>query len=216
MRLRNITGSREVIADSPYVVPEDTLEACPGTWHEIFGNDHPIHIEIGMGKGRFLHTLAKSNPQINYVGIEKYSSVLLRAIQKMEEDELPNLKFIRMDAEDIDKVFGKGEVDRIYLNFSDPWPKSRHEKRRLTYRHFLQQYQAIMAPNGILQFKTDNQGLFEFSLVSMNNYGMVFDLVALDLHHDPRVTDNIETEYEHKFSSQGGRIYELVARFPQA
>ena len=99
MRLRNITGSREVIAESPYVVPEDTLEACPGTWHEIFGNDHPIHIEIGMGKGRFLNTLAKQNPQINYVGIEKYSSVLLRAIQKMEEDELPNLKFIRMDAE---------------------------------------------------------------------------------------------------------------------
>ena len=126
MRLRNITGSREVIAKSPYVVPEDTLEACPGTWHEIFGNDHPIHIEIGMGKGRFLNTLAKQNPQINYVGIEKYSSVLLRAIQKMEEDELPNLKFIRMDAEDIDKVFGKGEVDRIYLNFSDPWPKDRH------------------------------------------------------------------------------------------
>ena len=107
MRLRNITGSREVIAESPYVVPEDTLESCPGTWHEIFGDDHPIHIEIGMGKGRFLHTLAKSNPQINYVGIEKYSSVLLRAIQKMEEDELPNLKFIRMDAEDIDKVFGR-------------------------------------------------------------------------------------------------------------
>ena len=128
MRLRNITGSREVIAGSPYVVPEDTLESCPGTWHEIFGNDHPIHIEIGMGKGRFLHTLAKSNPQINYVGIEKYSSVLLRAIQKMEEDELPNLKFIRMDAEDIDKVFGKGEVDRIYLNFSDPWPKARHAR----------------------------------------------------------------------------------------
>ena len=133
MRLRNITGSREVIAESPYVVPEDTLESCPGTWHEIFGNDHPIHIEIGMGKGRFLHTLAKSNPQINYVGIEKYSSVLLRAIQKMEEDELPNLKFIRMDAEDIDKVFGKGEVDRIYLNFSDPWPKDRHAKPCMAY-----------------------------------------------------------------------------------
>ena len=140
MRLRNITGSREVIAESPYVVPEDTLESCPGTWHEIFGNDHPIHIEIGMGKGRFLHTLAKSNPQINYVGIEKYSSVLLRAIQKMEEDELPNLKFIRMDAEDIDKVFGKGEVDRIYLNFSDPWPKDRHAKRRLPSRQFLARY----------------------------------------------------------------------------
>ena len=162
MRLRNITGSREVIAESPYVVPEDTLESCPGTWHEIFGNDHPIHIEIGMGKGRFLHTLAKSNPQINYVGIEKYSSVLLRAIQKMEEDELPNLKFIRMDAEDIDKVFGKEEVDRIYLNFSDPWPKDRHAKRRLPSRQFLARYDVILKKEGTLEFKTDNRPLFDF------------------------------------------------------
>ena len=148
MRLRDVAGSREVIAESPYVVPEDTLEDCPGTWHEIFGNDHPIHIEIGMGKGRFLHTLAKLNPQINYVGIEKYSSVLLRAIQKMEEDELPNLKFIRMDAEDIDKVFGKSEVDRIYLNFSDPWPKDRHAKRRLPSRQFLARYDVILKKEG--------------------------------------------------------------------
>ena len=162
MRLRNITGSREVIAESPYVVPEDTLESCPGTWHEIFGNDHPIHIEIGMGKGRFLHTLAKSNPQINYVGIEKYSSVLLRAIQKMEEDELPNLKFIRMDAEDIDKVFGKGEVDRIYLNFSDPWPKARHARRRLTSNEFFKLYDQVLTADGTVEFKTDNRPLFDF------------------------------------------------------
>ena len=116
MRLRNITGSREVIAESPYVVPEDTLEACPGTWHEIFGNDHPIHIEIGMGKGRFLNTLAKQNPQINYVGIEKYSSVLVRALEKMEEEPLPNIHFLRMDAEYITQYFDKGEVAEIYLN----------------------------------------------------------------------------------------------------
>jgi len=171
MRLRNITGSREVIAESPYVVPEDTLESCPGTWHEIFGNDHPIHIEIGMGKGRFLHTLAKSNPQINYVGIEKYSSVLLRAIQKMEEDELPNLKFIRMDAEDIDKVFGKGEVDRIYLNFSDPWPKDRHAKRRLPSRQFLARYDVILKKEGTLEFKTDNRPLFDFAVEELEPAG---------------------------------------------
>ena len=171
MRLRNITGSREVIAESPYVVPEDTLEACPGTWHEIFGNDHPIHIEIGMGKGRFLNTLAKQNPQINYVGIEKYSSVLLRAIQKMEEDELPNLKFIRMDAEDIDKVFGKGEVDRIYLNFSDPWPKDRHAKRRLPSRQFLARYDVILKKEGTLEFKTDNRPLFDFAIEELEPAG---------------------------------------------
>ena len=212
MRLRNITGSREVIAESPYVVPEDTLESCPGTWHEIFGNDHPIHIEIGMGKGRFLHTLAKSNPQINYVGIEKYSSVLLRAIQKMEEDELPNLKFIRMDAEDIDKVFGKGEVDRIYLNFSDPWPKDRHAKRRLTSRQFFARYDQILKKEGHLEFKTDNQDLFTFSLEEVPEAGWKLDASTRDLHHDPVLSEgNVMTEYEEKFSFKGNPICKLIA-----
>ena len=215
MRLRNITGSREVIAESPYVVPEDTLESCPGTWHEIFGNDHPIHIEIGMGKGRFLHTLAKSNPQINYVGIEKYSSVLLRAIQKMEEDELPNLKFIRMDAEDIDKVFGKGEVDRIYLNFSDPWPKDRHAKRRLTSHEFLARYEKILKKDGTLEFKTDNKDLFDFSLEEMKNAeGWELTAFTYDLHHDVVLSEgNVMTEYEEKFSSIGNPICKMEARF---
>ena len=211
MRLRNITGSREVIAESPYVVPEDTLESCPGTWHEIFGNDHPIHIEIGMGKGRFLHTLAKSNPQINYVGIEKYSSVLLRAIQKMEEDELPNLKFIRMDAEDIDKVFGKGEVDRIYLNFSDPWPKDRHAKRRLTSTHFFEHYDHILAPDGRVMFKTDNRPLFDFSLEQVPEAGWTLENYTYDLHHSEYNEGNIMTEYEAKFSALGTPINRLVA-----
>ena len=215
MRLRNITGSREVIAESPYVVPEDTLEACPGTWHEIFGNDHPIHIEIGMGKGRFLNTLAKQNPQINYVGIEKYSSVLLRAIQKMEEDELPNLKFICMDAEDIDKVFGKGEVDRIYLNFSDPWPKDRHAKRRLTSHEFLARYEKILKKDGTLEFKTDNKDLFDFSLEEMKNAeGWELTAFTYDLHHDVVLSEgNVMTEYEEKFSSIGNPICKMEARF---
>ena len=216
MRLRNITGSREVIAESPYVVPEDTLEACPGTWHEIFGNDHPIHIEIGMGKGRFLHTLAKQNPQINYVGIEKYSSVLLRAIQKMEEDELPNLKFIRMDAEDIDKVFGKGEVDRIYLNFSDPWPKDRHAKRRLTSPEFMAVYDSVLAPEGTVEFKTDNRGLFDYSLESIPAAGWTVKAHTFDLHHSDMAEGNVMTEYEIKFSAKGQPICKLVAcRTPQ-
>ena len=144
MRLRNITGSRDVIAASDYVVQEELQPRCPGTWKEIFGNDNPIHIEIGMGKGKFIHTMAKEHPEINYVGIEKYSSVLLRAIQKMEQEELPNLKFLRMDAENINQVFGAGEVDRIYLNFSDPWPKDRHAKRRLPSREFLARYDVIL------------------------------------------------------------------------
>ena len=214
MRLRNITGSREVIAESPYVVPEDTLESCPGTWHEIFGNDHPIHIEIGMGKGRFLHTLAKSNPQINYVGIEKYSSVLLRAIQKMEEDELPNLKFIRMDAEDIDKVFGKGEVDRIYLNFSDPWPKARHARRRLTSPDFFARYDKVLVQDGQVEFKTDNRDLFDFSVESLGEsetWGI--SECTYDLHHDEIMNvGNIMTEYEEKFSSMDHPICKLIAK----
>ena len=214
MRLRNITGSREVIAESPYVVPEDTLEDCPGTWHEIFGNDHPIHIEIGMGKGRFLHTLAKLNPQINYVGIEKYSSVLLRAIQKMEEDELPNLKFIRMDAEDIDKVFGKGEVDRIYLNFSDPWPKARHARRRLTSPDFFARYDKVLVQDGQVEFKTDNRDLFDFSVESLGEsetWGI--SECTYDLHHDEIMNvGNIMTEYEEKFSSMDHPICKLIAK----
>ncbi len=162
-------------------------------------NDHPIHIEIGMGKGRFLHTLAKQNPQINYVGIEKYSSVLLRAIQKMEEDELPNLKFIRMDAEDIDKVFGKGEVDRIYLNFSDPWPKDRHAKRRLPSRQFLARYDVILKKEGTLEFKTDNRPLFDFAVEELEPAGWQAQVITYDLHNDAALMEgNVMTEYEEK------------------
>lgn len=134
MRLRNVQGARDVIAQSPFVIHNP--EEVKGKWKEVFGNEHPIRIEIGMGKGKFLHEMARQNPQINYIGIEKYSSVLIRALQKMEEDTLSNLLFIRMDAEDIEEVFAKEEVDRIYLNFSDPWPKDRHAKRRLPSREF--------------------------------------------------------------------------------
>lgn len=157
MRLRNITGSREMIAASRYVVHEE--QNCRGKWQELFGNEHPIHIEIGMGKGKFIHTMARLHPEINYIGIEKYSSVLLRAIQKMEAEELPNLRFIRMEAEEILKVFAPGEVQRIYLNFSDPWPKDRHAKRRLPSREFLARYDRILKRNGRLEFKTDRKSV---------------------------------------------------------
>jgi tRNA (guanine-N7-)-methyltransferase len=211
MRLRNITGSREVIADSPYVVPEERQPECPGTWREIFGNDHPVHIEIGMGKGRFIHTMAKEHPDINYVGIEKYSSVLLRAIQKMEQEELPNLKFLRMDAEDILKVFGPGEVDRIYLNFSDPWPKDRHARRRLPSREFLARYDVILKKEGRLEFKTDNRDLFDFAVEELEPAGWKAEVITFNLHSDERLMEgNVMTEYEEKFSAMGNPICKFI------
>ncbi|MCM1568856.1 MAG: tRNA (guanosine(46)-N7)-methyltransferase TrmB [Roseburia sp.] len=211
MRLRNISCSREVIAGSAYVVQEAILEQCPGTWHEIFGNQNPIQIEIGMGKGKFIHTMAKEHPAINYVGIEKYSSVLLRAIQKMEQDQLPNLKFIRMDAEDITGVFAKGEVDRIYLNFSDPWPKDRHAKRRLPSREFLARYDVILKRDGKLEFKTDNRALFDFAVEELKFAGWRAEAVTYDLHDDESLMQgNVMTEYEEKFSAMGNPICKYI------
>ena len=209
MRLRNITGSRETIGESPYVVHEP--ENRKGNWKEVFGNNNPVQIEIGMGKGKFLHAMAKLHPEINYVGIEKYSSVLLRAVQKMEEEELPNLKFIRMDAEDIVNVFGKAEVDKIYLNFSDPWPKDRHAKRRLPSRQFLGRYNEILKPDGRLEFKTDNRDLFDFAVEELPEAGWKAEVITYDLHHDVTlVAGNVMTEYEEKFSSMGNPICKYI------
>ena len=212
MRLRNIPGSREAIAESQYVIHEEETRA--GSWHEIFENDHPIYIEIGMGKGQFLMELARRNPDINYVGIEKYSSVLIRALEKMEEEEtpLPNICFIRMDAEDIVKVFAKNEVDRIYLNFSDPWPKDRHANRRLTSRQFLERYEKILTADGRVEFKTDNRGLFDFSLGEIEPAGWKLELSTYDLHADAKLMQgNVMTEYEEKFSAKGNPIHKLIA-----
>ncbi|MGN0279267.1 MAG: tRNA (guanosine(46)-N7)-methyltransferase TrmB [Lachnospiraceae bacterium] len=209
MRLRNVTGSREVIAESSYVIHEPQNQK--GKWHEIFGNDHPIRIEIGMGKGRFIMDLARMNPDINYVGIEKYSSVLIRGIQKMEADPLPNLYFIRMDAEEIASVFDRGEVDRIYLNFSDPWPKDRHAKRRLPSREFLQRYNEILVPDGVIEFKTDNHDLFQFALEELEPAGWHLDQMTEDLHHNTEMMQgNVMTEYEERFSSLGNPIYKYI------
>lgn len=209
MRLRNVTGSREMIAKSDYVIHEP--EQQKGKWHEIFGNDRPIRIEIGMGKGRFIMDLARMNPDINYIGIEKYSSVLIRGIQKMEADPLPNLYFIRMDAEEITSVFDKGEVERIYLNFSDPWPKDRHAKRRLPSREFLHRYDEILIPDGIIEFKTDNHDLFQFALEELEPAGWHLDQMTEDLHHDTEMMrGNVMTEYEERFSSIGNPIYKYV------
>lgn len=209
MRLRNITGSREMIAASDYVIHEP--KGHKGNWKEVFGNNNPVRVEIGMGKGRFIMELARMNPDINYVGIEKYSSVLLRGIQKMETDPLPNLFFIRMDAEEIIEVFGHEEVDRIYLNFSDPWPKDRHAKRRLPSREFLHRYDEILKKDGTIEFKTDNHDLFRFALKELEPAGWRLDQVTEDLHHDEKMMqNNVMTEYEERFSSMGNPIYKYV------
>ena len=211
MRLRNISGSRDVIAESPLVVHEP--EITKGKWKDVFGNTHDLHIEIGMGKGKFLHTLAGKNPEINYIGIEKYSSVLLRALQKMETEPLPNLLFIRMDAEEITEVFDREEVSRIYLNFSDPWPKDRHDKRRLPSREYLERYDQILKKDGVIEFKTDNKDLFEFALEELPFAGWKIVRKTFDLHHDAEMMEgNVMTEYEEKFSSKGNPICKYIIK----
>ena len=210
MRLRNVPGSREAIAESNLAINEP--QVLKGKWNEEFGNNNPIRIEIGMGKGRFITQLALENPDINYVGIEKYSSVLIRAIEKCQDIEVPNLRFIRMEAEYICDVFNKEEVDRIYLNFSDPWPKARHAKRRLTSKQFFERYDKILAFDGVVEFKTDNRELFDFSLEQVELAGWVLLAKTYDLHNDPTLSrGNVMTEYEEKFSGQGHPIHKLIA-----
>ena len=217
MRLRNIPGSREVIADSPYVIHNE--EEKKGKWKEIFGNDNPIHIEIGMGKGTFIIESAKRNPEINYIGIEKYSSVLLRALEKIESMEEEgtrpkNLVFIRMDAEYIENVFDKDEVDNIFLNFSDPWPKDRNAKRRLTSDRFLKRYTNIMKKTGRVTFKTDNIDLFDFSVETAKECNWNIIIETRDLHNSEYNEGNIMTEYEKKFSGLGHKINMMIITMP--
>lgn len=211
MRLRNIPGSREAIGNSEYVISEE--EAYAGAWHGFFGNEKEIHMEIGMGKGRFLMELAERHPEINYVGIEKYSSVLLRAVQKMKERELSNVKFIRMDAEHLLRYFVKEEIGRIYLNFSDPWPKERHAKRRLVSREFLDRYRVLLKAEGHLEFKTDNRDLFDFGVEQTEIARWEILEITYDLHHDEKMNlGNIMTEYEARFSAKGNPICKYIIK----
>ena len=213
MRLRNIPGADDVILSHPIATKNG--KERKGKWKEIFGNDNPIYIEIGMGKGQFLLTLAKQNPEINYVGIERYSSVLLRALEKFDTEEyceLKNIRFICMNAFELPEVFEYGEVEKIYLNFSDPWPKSRHSDRRLTSPKFFGQYDQVLAKEGVVEFKTDNRGLFEFSLEAVEEAGWKLLAHTFDLHHDESMNvGNVMTEYEEKFSSMGNPIHKLIA-----
>ncbi len=209
MRLRNIKGSKEFIEASPFVIQEPRI--WKGKWTKLFHNEHPVHIEIGMGKGRFIHELAAANPHINYIGIEMYSSVLYRALEKREETDLNNLFFLCLDARSLTEIFDAGEVDRIYLNFSDPWPKDRHAKRRLTSSRFLALYDVILADSGLIQFKTDNRDLFDFSVETVqSSQHWKIDEITYDLHHSEFLEGNIMTEYEQRFVSEGKPICRFV------
>ena len=181
MRLRHIQGAEETIASSPFVIQEPKQHR--GTWNQVFGNSRPLEIEVGMGKGRFIMEKASANPDINYIGIERYSSVLLRGLQKRSEMDLENIYFMCIDAKDMTEIFAPGEVDRIYLNFSDPWPKDRHAKRRLTSPVFMSVYDKILAPRGVVEFKTDNRGLFEYSMESIPSAGWEITEHTFDLHN---------------------------------
>ncbi|MEG0021956.1 MAG: tRNA (guanosine(46)-N7)-methyltransferase TrmB [Bacilli bacterium] len=203
MRLRNVTGAKEVIEKSKYVILDPVKNCCK--WQSIFGNNNPIHIEIGMGKGDFIREHAKRDTNINFIGIEKFDNVIVRAVQKLEDTNYENLKLIRMDALEINEVF-KNEVDCIYLNFSDPWPKNRHEKKRLTSNNFLDKYDSVFKKTKKIIMKTDNRKLFEFSVTSFVEKGYKIDNLSLDLYGDD-IKDNIPTEYETKFNLKGQVIY---------
>lgn len=203
MRLKCVKGAKEIVESSPYLILEP--EKYKGEFNKIFNNNNPIYIEIGMGKGKFIIENAIKNPNINFIGIEKYDSVIVRAVQKLQDLDIPNLKLIRMDAEKIEDVFSK-DIDLIYLNFSDPWPKTRHERRRLSSHEFLRRYDSIFKGKKHIIQKTDNRKLFEFSIISYTNYGYNIENISLDLHNDD-IKDNITTEYEDKFVSLGQPIY---------
>lgn len=207
MRLRNVKGSIEAVINHDLTV--DNPKTYKGKWHTFFGNNHDIHIEVGMGKGQFIIEMAKKNPHINYIGIEKYSGVLYKALKKIEEAQLENLITLRIDALWLEDVFEVGEVSNLYLNFSDPWPKERHEKRRLTYKSFLEIYHRLLPETGEIHFKTDNQGLFEYSLESIKGFGFNLKFVSRDLHSQD--VENVMTEYEEKFSGMGHPINKLIA-----
>lgn len=213
MRARYKPWAAELIEGHPeIIIPEP--EKLKGKWNEEFGNQSPLHIEAGTGKGRFIIGLALANPDVNYIGIELFDSVIVTALQTVLEEEngIPNLRLLRADAKNMESIFEKNEVDRMYLNFSDPWPKTRHAKRRLTHESFLKLYETVLPKNGEIHFKTDNRGLFEFSLTSISDYGMRLIDVSLDLHaNEPQW--NIMTEYEEKFKKKGQPIYRMEAQY---
>lgn len=211
MRLRNKKNANNIVNHSDYIIKNPKEHR--GAWKQVFGNDNEIHIEIGMGKGNFVIKMALEHPNINYIGIEMYDSVMVTAVNNLQgrEEKIDNLRLIRMDATEIEEVFAK-EVDRIYLNFSDPWPKARHAKRRLTSEEFLKRYDTIFKKDKVIFQKTDNNALFEFSVESFLNHGYTLKNVTRDLYNN-RIEGNIATEYETKFVEKGIKINRLEAYY---
>ncbi|WP_209123913.1 tRNA (guanosine(46)-N7)-methyltransferase TrmB [Alkalihalobacillus sp. BA299] len=209
MRLRNKPWAQDEISKEPTIVIGNP-EQHKGQWKELFGNNNPIHIEVGTGKGQFLTKMGQAHPEINYIGVEKYTSVIITAVERVRDENISNVKFLNKDVLNLGEYFEKGELDRVYINFTDPWPKARHAKRRLTHEGFLKLYDTLLKPYGEIHFKTDNQGLFEYSLHSFSKYGMTLNNVSLDLHKS-NFEGNIMTEYEEKFSAKGMRIYRCEA-----
>lgn len=205
VRLRNVKGANEEIEKSEYIIKN--YKDYKGKFNKIFENKNNINIEIGMGKGDFIINMALKYPDTNFIGIEKYDSVMVRAVEKLEGKIIKNLRLIKMDAKEIDEVFEK-EIDTLYLNFSDPWPKARHSKRRLTSDYFLEKYDNIFKNNKTIIQKTDNRKLFEYSIESFNNYGYKIDEISLNMYEDD-IKDNVQTEYEKKFVEKNNIIYRI-------
>ena len=206
MRIRNLKNTKEIVENTTYLI--NNPKEYKGKFNELFQNDNPIHLEIGMGKGNFIINMAKKYPNINFIGLELYTNVIARALKKLESEDIPNLKLININALELNEVFDK-EISCIYLNFSDPWPKKRNAKRRLTSEIFLDIYEKIYKNKPLIIQKTDNTGLFESSIMSLTKHGYIIDEISLDLHSTD--IDNVETEYEHKFASQGVKINYLKA-----
>jgi len=214
MRLRHIKGCEDFITDAKECIREDEAIALKGKIQDIFDIRRSLQIEIGMGKGQFIRNMALKNPDINFIGIERYESVLMKAIQRKRnlesEGAIDNLRFLCADARKLADIFETGEVDKIFLNFSDPWPKDRHANRRLTSPDFLQIYDSILKPDGVIEFKTDNVGLFEYSLEVVKESKWKLDFCSFDFHSEEKSEGNIMTEYEEKFSGKGNKICKMI------
>lgn len=206
MRVRFDKNADETLKENEKYIKED--DDVKGKWRKIFNNDNLIHLEIGMGKGNFILNMAKQFPDINFIGIERNRTILAKAVKKIEKEGIENIRVMSNDADELENIFDSGELDKLYLNFSDPWPKNKHYKRRLTYREYLNKYSNILKQGALIEFKTDNQLLFEFTILEVCNTSRTMEYISLDLHNAEEF--NIMTEYEEKFSKKGNRIYKLV------
>ncbi|MBU9721074.1 MULTISPECIES: tRNA (guanosine(46)-N7)-methyltransferase TrmB [Bacillaceae] len=209
MRLRNKPWAERVIVENPQIV-EPEPRKWRGKWNEIFGNNHPIHVEVGTGKGRFVTRLGEAHPEWNVIGVEKYDSVIITGVERLQENPQQNVRLLKEDVTELTEFFAPNEIDRLYINFTDPWPKNRHAKRRLTHEGYLKQYKEVLKETGEIHMKTDNQGLFEYSLESLSQFGFKLKNICLDLHKSD-IQGNIMTEYEERYNKRGMKIYRVEA-----